>query len=98
MLQTFLFTFRPNGEAHGLPLTEVRVQQLAEHDASVSEDAYRRSWFGTEEALRPMLADLGFAPMDIDGVSAALGSHRETERNFATHPDDLHKAGFQQVA
>ena len=49
--QTFLFTFRPNGQ----DLTEVLVEQLAEYDPSVAEDAYKRSWFGTNHDLGPMV-------------------------------------------
>ncbi len=98
MSQTFLFTFRTNGEAHGLRLTEVHVQQLADYDPSVAEGAYRRNWYGTEESLKPMLASLGFAAFDIEGVVAALGSHRGADRQLAVTPDQLHQAGFQQPA
>ena len=96
--QTFLFTFRPNGEAHGFRLAEVHVQQLADYDPSIAEGAYTRHWYGTEESLTPMLAALGIAPLDIEGVTAALGSHREADRRLAVTPDQLHQAGFQQPA
>ncbi len=95
--QTFLFTFRCNGEAHGQRLAEALVEQLADQDISVSADAYRRSWFGTEEALSPMLADIGFDPFDITGITAALHSHRDVDRKLAVTPDQLEAVGFQEV-
>ena len=96
--QTFHFTFRTNGEAHGLRLTEVHVQQLAGYNVSSKEGAYKRDWYGNEDSLKPMLASLGFDTLDIDGVIAALASHSGTDRNFAVTPDQLHEAGFQQSA
>lgn len=96
--QTFLFTFRCNGEAHGKPLAEALVEQLAAYDVSVAGDAYRRSWFGTEEALGPMLSGLGFDDLDIQGVAAALQSHRGADRKLDVTPDQLQAAGFIEVA
>ena len=95
--QTFLFTFRCNGQAHGEPLVEALVEQLADYDPSVAEDAYRRAWFGTEHALTPMLESLGFASFDVRGVMAALHSHRDADRKLAVTPDQLQAAGFQDV-
>lgn len=96
--QVFLFTFRPNGEAQGRRLAEAKVEQLAGYDASVAADAYRRSWFGPEEALSPMLTELGFASSDVEGISAALHSHRDADRKLAVTPDQLEAAGFREVA
>ena len=96
--QTFLFTFRSNGEAHGEPLAEALVEQLADYDPSVAADAYHRRWFGTQRALRPMLERLGFAALDIDGVMAALRSHRDADRKLAATPDKLHSVGFCEIA
>lgn len=96
--QTFLFTFRCNGEAHGKPLAEALVEQLADYDASAAADAYRRSWFGTEEALVPMLAKLGFADFEVKGVTAALHSRRDADRKLAVTPDQLEAVGFREVA
>ncbi len=96
--QTFLFTFRCNGEAHGHPLAEASVEQLADYDGSVVGDAYRKSWFGAQMDLRPMLAQLGFTAVDIEGVMAALGSHRDADRKLAVTPDQLTAAGFQDAA
>ena len=96
--QTFLFTFRNNGEAHGEPLAEALVEQLADYDPSVAADAYHRSWFGTQKALRPMLVGLGFETLDIDGVMGALRSHRDADRKLAVTPDQLEAVGFGEIA
>ena len=96
--QTFLFTFRCNGEAHGQRLAEAVVEQLADHDVSVADDAYRRSWFGTEEALGSMLTKLGFADFDVKGVTASLHSRRDADRKLAVTPDQLEAVGFREVA
>ena len=96
--QPFLFTFRSNGETHGEPLVEVFVEQLAGYDPSVAEDAYKRAWFGTEQALTTMLEKLGFTSFDIEGVRGALHSHRDADRRLAVTPDQLDKAGFQELA
>ena len=69
-------TFRANGQAHGEPLVKASVEQLAGYDPSTAEHAYRRAWFGSETALTAMLDVLGFASFDIQGVLAALHSHR----------------------
>ena len=95
--QIFLFTFRANGEAHGQRLAEVQVEQLAGYDISVAEDAYRRSWFGTEEAMGPMLSALGFKDFDTKGVLGALHSHRDADRRLAVTPDQLESAGFREL-
>jgi hypothetical protein len=95
--QPFLFTFRPNGEAHGLRLTEVHVQ-LADYDVFAEEDPCARSWYGTEVSLEPMLTGLGVAPHIIEGVLAALGSHREADRNVSISSDRLTEAGFKEAA
>lgn len=96
--QSFLFTFRCNGEAHGEPLVEVLVEQLAGYDPSPDANAYRSAWFGKERDLSPMLNKLGFAAFDIEGVSGALHSHRDADRRLEVTPDHLHAAGFQQIA
>lgn len=96
--QTFLFTFRCNGEtSEGGRLAEVLVEQLADYDVSVATDAYHRSWFGTEEAMIPMLKQLGFLDEDVRGVMAALLSHRGVDRKLAATPDQLSQAGFRQM-
>ena len=92
--QTFHFTFRNNGEAHGDLLVEVLVEQHAGYDPSVAGDAYKSAWFGTQEALGPMLAKLGFADLDVQGVSGALRSHRDADRRLEVTPNQLHTAGF----
>lgn len=96
--QTFLFTFRCNGEAHGQRLAEASVEQLAGYDVSVAEGAYRRSWFGTEDALGPMLVSLGFEDLDVQGIAAALHGHRDADRKLAVTPDQLQAAGFREIA
>ena len=96
--QTFLFTFRCNGEAHGEPLVEVSVEQLAGYDPSPAADAYKSEWYGKEKDLLPMLEKLGFAAFDIQGVRGALHSHRDADRRLAVTPDQLHAAGFREVA
>lgn len=96
--QTFLFTFRCNGEAHGEPLVEASVEQLAAYDPSTAEDAYKRAWFGTENALTAMLDVLGFSAFDVQGVVGALHSRRDADRRLAVTPDQLHAAGFQEIA
>lgn len=97
--QTFLFTFRCNGETpSGGRLAEVLVEQLAGYDVSVAADAYHRSWFGTEEAMIPMMKSLGFEDIDVRGVMAALLSHRGVDRKLAVTPDQLSKAGFNEMA
>ena len=97
--QTFLFTFRCNGEnPGGQRLAEVLVEQLADYDVSVAPGAYRRSWFGTEEAMIPMLKELGFDDLDVRGVMAALLSHRDVDRKLAATPDHLEGAGFRDTA
>ena len=96
--QTFLFTFRPNGQTHGHVMAEVLVEQLADYDPSAAADAYKRSWFGTDDALGVMLATLGFPESDVQGVMAALNSHRNADRKLAVTPDQLQHVGFLQVA
>ena len=96
--QTFLFTFRNNGEAHGEPLAEVLVEQLAGYDPSVAGDAYKSAWFGTQESLSPLLTELGFADFDVHGVMGALRSHRDADRRLDVTPDQLQKAGFHDPA
>lgn len=96
--QTFLFTFRNNGEAHGEPLVEVLVEQLAGYDPSVAGDAYKSAWFGTQAALQQMMDSLGFAAFDVQGVMGALKSHRDADRRLDTTPDELHTAGFHDPA
>ena len=96
--QTFLFTFRPNGQTAQQELTEVLVEQLADYDPSVAADAYKRSWFGGEDALRSMLKDIGFPDTDIQGVLGALKSHRTVDRRLAVTPDQLRHAGFGDTA
>lgn len=96
--QTFLFTFRNNGEAHGERLAEVLVEQLAGYDPSVAGDAYKSAWFGAEKALQAMMEGLGFASFDIQGVMGALRSHRDADRRLDVTPDQLHTAGFHDPA
>lgn len=96
--QSFLFTFRCNGEAHGQPLAEVLVEQLAAYDPSVAPGTYKRSWFGTGEKLIPMLNELGFAELDIQGVTAALDSHRGADRRLITTQDRLEGVGFREMS
>lgn len=96
--QIFLFTFRSNGEAHGARLAEVLVEQLVDQDPSVAPDAYKRSWFGTEEALEAMLMELGFPALDVQGVMGALRSHRNADRKLAASPDQLYRVGFRELA
>lgn len=93
--QMFLFTFRANGQAHGEALVEASVEQLAGYDPSTAEHAYRRAWFGSETALTAMLDVLGFTSFDIQGVLAALHSHRDADRRLAVTPDQLQSAGFR---
>ena len=95
--QTFLFTFRYNGEAHGKRLAEAHVEQLAENDPSAAPDAYKRSWFGPEEALNSMLTDLGFADFDVNGILASLHARRDTDRKLAVTPDKLEGVGFREM-
>ena len=95
--QTFLFTFRSNGSAHGEPLAEVLVEQLAGYDPSPAADAYKRVWFGTERSLGDTLEGLGFSALDIRGVMGALHSHRDADRRLSVTPDQLHAAGFQEA-
>lgn len=92
--ETFLFTFRPNGEANGKPLTEILVEQLADYDPAVAEDTYKRSWFGTLEDCGPLMMSLGFGDLDVQGVMAAIGSHRNVDRRLAISRDQLAQAGF----
>ena len=96
--QRFLFTFRCNGEAHGEPLTEVLVDQLEDQDPSVAPNAYKRSWFGTEENLAGMLPQLGFAPRDVEGVLAALRDHRGAASTLEGRQDQLREAGFHELS
>lgn len=97
--QTFLFTFRCNGESpSGRRLAEVLVEQLADYDVSVAADAYHRSWFGTEEVMIPMMKELGFEDLDVRGVMATLLSHRGVDRKLAVTPDQLEGAGFREMA
>lgn len=96
--QTFLFTFRPNGQAHGEPLVEALVEQLAEYDPSAAADAYRSAWYGTEKALFTVLEQLGFSDFDMQGVKGALHSHRDADRRFAVTPDQLTAVGFHELA
>ena len=96
--QTFLFTFRNNGQAHGEPSVEVLVEQLAGYDPAVSGDAYQSAWIGSEGALTPMLEALGFAAFDIGGVMGALRSHRGADRRLDVTPNQLHAAGFHDPA
>ena len=96
--QTFLFTFRCNGEAHGQRLAEALVEQLAGYDGSPASDAFRRSWFGTEEDLAPVLATLGFPDFEVKGITAALQSRRGADRKLAVTPDQLQAVGFREVA
>lgn len=95
--QEFLFTFRHNGVAQGKPLAEVQVEQLAGYDVSVAEGAYRRSWFGTEEALGPVMEKLGFEEFDIKGVQGAMHSHRDADRRLVVTPDQLEAVGFREL-
>ena len=95
--QTFLFTFRRNGEAHGEPLVEVLVEQLADYDPSVADDSYRRAWFGTMDALSAMLESLGFSDFDVQGVAGALHTQRDADRRMAVTPDQLQGAGFKEI-
>ena len=96
--QTFLFTFRCNGNAHGEPLVETLVEQLTDYDPSPSHDAYRSAWYGKEKDLFPMLSKLGFAAFDIEGVKGALRSHGDADRRLAVTPEQLHAAGFHAIA
>ena len=96
--QPFLFTFRCNGDAHGEPLVEAFVEELAGYDPSAAADAYKRTWSGTETALVAMLDGLGFAAFDVQGVLGALRSHRDADRRLAVTPDQLHAAGFVETA
>lgn len=96
--QTFLFTFRCNGDAHGEPLVEALVEQLAGYDPSPAEDASRHAWFGTENALKGILDRLGFSAFDVQGIMGALHSHRDADRRLAVTPDELHAVGFREVA
>ncbi len=96
--QRFFFTFRCNEEAHGEPLTEVLVDQLEDQDPSVAPNAYKRSWFGTEESLAGLMPRLGFAPLDVEGVLAALRDHRGADRKLEVSQDQLREAGFQELS
>lgn len=96
--QTFLFTFRCNGETNGEPLTEVLVEQLADYDPAVSADTYKRSWFGAQDECGPLMMALGFGDLDVQGVLAGLSSHRDVDRRLTITPDQLKDAGFKEVA
>lgn len=87
--QTFLFTFRCNGEGNGKPLTEILVEQLADYDPAVAADTYKRSWFGTQDECAPLMMALGFGDLDVQGVLAGLSSHRDVDRRIAVRPDQL---------
>lgn len=95
--QTFLFTFRNNGQVQGQPSVEVLVEQLADYDPSVTGDAYKSAWFGSETALAPMLEELGFAAFDTQGVLGALRSHRGADRRLNVTPNQLNAAGFHDL-
>ncbi len=95
--QRFLFTFRPNGQANSQDSIEVLVEELADYDPSAAADSYKRSWFGTEDALLSMLNALGFTEMDVEGILAALKSHRTADRKLTVTPDQLQDAGFGEV-
>ena len=96
--QTLLFTFRPNGQTNSQNSIEVLVEELADYDPSVAADTYKRSWFGTEDALLAMLHTLGFMEIDVEGVMAALKSHRTADRKLTVTPGQLQDAGFGEVA
>ena len=96
--QSLHFTFRCNGEAHGQPLTEVLAEQMEDQDPSVAPNAYKRSWFGTEEALSELMPHLGFASLDINGVLAALRDHRGADRKLTVSQSQLEQAGFRELA
>ena len=95
--QNFLLTFRNNGQAHGEPLVEILAEELAAYDPSVAEGAYKRTWFGNEDAMKPMVEELGLAAFDVQGVLAALHDHRGADRRLAVNPDQLEAAGFREV-
>lgn len=96
--QMFLFTFRNNGGQQDEPLVEVLVEQLSDYDPSVAGDAFQRSWFGTREALGPMMEGLGFEAIDVRGVMGALRDHRDADRRLAATSETLKSAGFNEVA
>ena len=96
--QTFLFTFRPNEEANGKPLVEILAEQLADYDPSVAGNALRLAWYGTVEAMVPMMVSLGFSDFDAQGTAGALGDHRNADRRLDLTPDELKSAGFIEAA
>lgn len=95
--QTFLFTFRCNGESEGKAQTEILVEQLADYDPAVAADTYKRSWFGTQEECGPLMMALGFGDLDVQGVMAGLNSHRDVDRRIAVQTDQLDQAGFLRL-
>ena len=95
--QTFLLTFRPNGEANGEALVEVLVEQLAGYDPSPAADAYKSAWYGTEQQLLAMMERLCSSAFDIQGVKGALHSHRQADRRITTTPNALDAVGFREV-
>ncbi len=44
-----------------------------------------------------MLNALGFTEMDVEGILAALKSHRTADRKLTVTPDQLQDAGFGEV-
>ncbi len=96
--QSFLFTFRSNGKQNEQLLVEVLVEQLADYDPSVAASALKSSWYGSEEALGPMLEGLGFEEFDVHGVLGALHDHRGADRRQSVTTEQLRAAGFADIS
>lgn len=45
-----------------------------------------------------MLNELGFAELDTQGVTAALSTHRDTDRRLNTTQDRLQDVGFIEIS
>ncbi len=95
--ERMFFTFRSNGNANDQELAEATVEKLDEHEPPVGADAERQSWFGTTDALRAVLIELAFTPLDVDGVLSTLKVNKVATREVRATADALKDAGFRSI-
>lgn len=96
--ERMLFTFQSNGESAGKRLVEATAEHMEIHEASVGPMSGKRSWFGTEDDLPEIFAQVGFSDIDIVGVLAGLRAHRVETREVETVAAKLDGLGFKPAA
>ncbi len=95
--ERMFFTFRRNGNANDQELVEATAERLDEHEPVVGIAAEKQSWFGSTESLGAVFIDLGFTPLDVEGILSTLKVNKVATREVSVNADAIKDAGFRNI-